>query len=78
MGTKRKNSGDDWLRKIALKEEEVMELFGISKTTISRFRRERKIPYCKVGGSYFYQPKALKQMLKDNTIPSDPPDQPPK
>lgn len=41
MDAKKKKLREDWIKKIALKEEEVMELFGISKTTIARLRRNK-------------------------------------
>lgn len=68
MKAKGKKSDSDWLKKIALKEEEVMEIFGISKSTIGRYRRNNEIPFSKVGGSYFYLPKAIKKMLDDRMV----------
>lgn len=68
MDSKRKKIRKDWKKKIVLKEEDVMEMFGFSKSTIARLRRSGQIPYSKLGGSYFYQEKELKKMLKANLI----------
>lgn len=73
----RKNSAKgDWIKKIALTEEDVMLLFEISKATIARLRRNQEIPYTKIGGSYFYLPKAIKKMLKDRMVKPKPPNSP--
>ncbi|WP_417237333.1 helix-turn-helix domain-containing protein [Bizionia paragorgiae] len=68
MDTKRKKIRGDWKSKIALREEEVMDILGFSKSTIARLRRNGELPYSKVGGSYFYLPKELKRLLKDRLI----------
>ncbi|MBK5214787.1 MAG: helix-turn-helix domain-containing protein [Flavobacteriaceae bacterium] len=68
MDSKRKKFRDDWMMKIALREEEVMDLLGFSKSTMGRLRRSGEIPHSKVGGSYFYLPKALKKMLKEKMV----------
>lgn len=76
MSGKKRKSEKDWLKEIVLKEEDVMDLFGCSKSTIGRLRRAQEIPYSKVGGSYFYYPKALKKMLKDRMVWHKPPTPP--
>lgn len=72
MESKRSKLRADWIKKIVLKEEEVMAMFGWSKPTIARLRRNGELPYSKVGGSSFYQPKALKKMLKDRMVKPKP------
>ncbi len=68
MESKRKEFKKFWRKPIVLKEEDVMAQFGFSKSTIARLRRSGQIPHSKVGGSYFYQEKELKRMLKQKLI----------
>lgn len=68
MDSKRKKFRGDWMMKIALREEEVMDMLGFSKSTMGRLRRNGEIPHSKLGGSFFYEPKALKKMLKERMV----------
>jgi predicted DNA-binding transcriptional regulator AlpA len=68
MDSKKNNHEKAWSNKFVLREEDVMDMFGFSKSTISRLRKNGEIPYSKLGGSYFYQKKELKKMLKDNLV----------
>ena len=46
----RENQGEDqivFLEKL-LTESEILELFGISKATLSRLRNEAQLPFCKI------------------------------
>lgn len=68
METKKKTLGEDWQLNIPLREEGVMEIFGFSKSTVSRLRRNGELPYTKIGGTYFFLPKALKKLLKKKQV----------
>jgi hypothetical protein len=68
METKKKTFGEEWNLDIPLREEGVMEIFGFSKSTVSRLRRNRELPYSKIGGTYFFSPKALKKLLKKKEV----------
>lgn len=66
MNSKRKKFKDEWKRDLVLREDEVMDLFRFSKSTIARLRRAGILPYSKVGSTYFYQKSYLKEMLNNN------------
>ena len=68
MDAKKDKLGADWIKKIVLREEEVMAMFGWSKCTVARLRRNGELPHSKIGGSSFYQPKELKKMLKNKMV----------
>ncbi|AFL79705.1 Prophage CP4-57 regulatory protein (AlpA) [Aequorivita sublithincola DSM 14238] len=61
MDSKRKKIRRDWKKKIALREEEVMEMLGLSKSTMRRLHSNREIPHSKLGITNLYMPKELKK-----------------
>lgn len=68
MESKREKIRADWKMNIALREEDVMELLGLSKSTMGRLRRNGEIPHSKLGSTNLYMPKELKKFLKANMI----------
>ena len=56
-----------------LKDEEIMEHFGISKSCLYRWRKRKKIPYFKIGSTNFYIEEVILKMvyLKGGNIPDD-------
>lgn len=58
---------------IALREEDIMELLGLSKSTMGRLRRNGEIPHSKLGSTNLYIPKELKKFLKERMVKPLPP-----
>lgn len=51
-----------------LKSREVMELLKISSGTLNAYRMNGILPYIKIGGSIFYERKAIQKVLDENII----------
>jgi len=49
-----------------LNESELMELLGVSRTTLWKLRRERNLPYGKVGREYRYLKSDIIGWLKES------------
>jgi excisionase family DNA binding protein len=49
-----------------LNESELMEFLGVSRTTLWKLRRERDLPYGKVGREYRYLKTDIIRWLKDS------------
>jgi excisionase family DNA binding protein len=49
-----------------LTESELMELLGVSRTTVWKLRRERNLPYGKVGREYRYLKSDIIRWLKES------------
>jgi len=47
-------------------ESELMEFLGVSRTTLWKLRRERNLPYGKVGREYRYLKSDIIQWLKES------------
>jgi len=43
--------------------------FGIAESTQAKYRSEKTIPYCKVGGSIFYHREAITEWILNHSIP---------
>lgn len=57
------NHQREWLTPENLEEE-----FGIKKNTQTHWRKEKKIPYSKLGGFIFYNRRNLYEWLESHTI----------
>lgn len=53
-----------------LNESELMEFLGVSRTTLWKLRRERNLPYGKVGREYRYLKTDIIRWLKDSKYQS--------
>jgi hypothetical protein len=51
----------EWLR-----SAEVMEMLSISTGTLQNFRINDDIPFTKIGGTLYYERKAILKVLNDN------------
>ena len=51
-----------------LKSAEVMEMLSISTGTLQNLRINDEIPYTKIGGTLYYEHKAILKVLSDNKI----------
>jgi len=51
----------EWLR-----SAEAMEMLGVSTGTLQNFRINDDIPFTKIGGTLYYERKAILKVLKDN------------
>jgi len=49
-----------------LKSAEVMEMLSISTGTLQNLRINDEIPYTKIGGTLYYERKAILKVLNDN------------
>ncbi|MBW2056394.1 MAG: helix-turn-helix domain-containing protein [Deltaproteobacteria bacterium] len=49
-----------------LNEAELMELLGVSRTTLWKLRRDRNLPYGKVGREYRYLKSEIIRWLKES------------
>lgn len=49
-----------------LNEAELMEFLGVSRTTLWKLRRERDLPYGKVGREYRYVKSDIIRWLKES------------
>jgi hypothetical protein len=49
-----------------LKSAEVMEMLSISTGTLQNLRINDEIPYTKIGGTLYYEHKAILKVLSDN------------
>jgi excisionase family DNA binding protein len=49
-----------------LNESELMEFLGVSRTTLWKLRRDRNLPYGKVGREYRYLKSDIINWLKDS------------
>ena len=49
-----------------LNESELMEFLGVSRTTLWKLRRERNLPYGRVGREYRYLKSDIIQWLKES------------
>lgn len=47
---------------------DVMKLFDISESSAKRWRKNRVLPYFKVGGTIYYFKDVIIKMLQDRTI----------
>ena len=48
--------------------KEVISIYGISDSSQYTMRKERKIPYSKIGGTIRYSKKKLDKWFEDNAI----------
>jgi len=55
-----------------LNESELMELLGVSRTTLWKLRRERNLPYGKVGREYRYLKSDIIRWLKESQYQPSP------
>lgn len=55
-----------------LNESELMELLGVSRTTLWKLRRERNLPYGKVGREYRYLKSDIIRWLKESKYQPNP------
>lgn len=46
-----------------LKDEHIMDLFGISKSCLYQWRKKKKIPFIKIGGLNFYIKEVILKMI---------------
>lgn len=53
----------DWLNVQQLKEE-----FGMAPSTQAKYRKEKKIPYSKIGGFVYYSRKKINEWLERHTF----------
>ena len=51
-----------------LRDDQVMKYLGISSSTLLRMRKNREIPYSKLGGLYFYLLDEILQAIRDKMI----------
>jgi|TARA_B110000093_G_scaffold69529_1_gene75421 hypothetical protein len=51
----------EWLR-----SAEVMEMLSVSTGTLQNFRINDDIPFTKIGGTLYYERKAILKILNDN------------
>ena len=51
----------EWLR-----SAEVMEMLSVSTGTLQNFRINDDIPFTKIGGTLYYERKAIIKLLNDN------------
>ena len=49
-----------------LKSAEVMEMLSISTGTLQNLRINGEIPYTRIGGTLYYERKAIIKLLNDN------------
>jgi len=49
-----------------LKSAEVMEMLSISTGTLQNLRINGEIPYTRIGGTLYYERKAILKVLNDN------------
>ena len=59
--TDKATSQKEWLR-----SAEVMEMLSISTGTLQNLRINDEIPYTKIGGTLYYERKAILKVLNDN------------
>ena len=59
--TDKATSQKEWLR-----SAEVMEMLSISTGTLQSLRINGEIPYTKIGGTLYYERKAILKVLNDN------------
>lgn len=52
---------------------DVIKLFDISESSAKRWRKNRVLPYFKIGGTVFYFKDVIFKMLQDRTIFPDSP-----
>ena len=53
---------------------DVMKLFDISESSAKRWRKNRELPYFKMGGTIYYFKDVIFKMLKDRTVFPDLPE----
>lgn len=54
-----------WPDKPLLTEEDLMQIFGVSKSSIRRWRLNNVIPFFKLGGTYFTSLEYLRELLME-------------
>ena len=59
--TDKATSQKEWLR-----SAEVMEMLSISTGTLQNLRINDEIPFTKIGGTLYYEHKAILKVLNDN------------
>lgn len=59
--TDKATSQKEWLR-----SAEVMEMLSISTGTLQNLRINDEIPYTRIGGTLYYERKAILKVLNDN------------
>ena len=59
--TDKTTSKKEWLRSV-----EVMEMLSISTGTLQNLRINDEIPYTRIGGTLYYERKAILKVLNDN------------
>ena len=59
--TDKKITQKEWLRSM-----EVMEMLSISTGTLQNLRINDEIPYTRIGGTLYYERKAILKVLNDN------------
>jgi len=50
-------------KNIFLNEYQVAKIIGVSQSTLSKYRKEKKLEYKKVGGRYLYNKATLAEWL---------------
>ena len=48
--------------------EDLMKMFGVTKTTVRRWCRARKIPFVKFGKRYYFEEKAIEKWIKEKGV----------
>jgi len=68
-----KNGSKDLSRIRLLKDEQIIELFGISKSCLYRWRKKGEIPFMKIGSTHFYLEDVILKMLymRGGRLPDD-------
>lgn len=47
---------------------DIMQLFSISESSVKRWRKQRVLPYVKMGGTIYYLKDVIFKMLTERTI----------
>jgi predicted site-specific integrase-resolvase len=68
MESRKGNIRKEWVHIAILREHEVMEILGISQSTLRRLRKEGVLPYSPLGGGKCYLAEDLIMMLKNNMV----------
>lgn len=53
-----------WNLEFALKDEDVMRILRVSKSTVGRLRRKGEIPSSKIGSTSYYHPDELENIVR--------------
>jgi hypothetical protein len=69
MSKKSKTPASRLFEKELLTDEDLMVIFGVSKSTLKRWRDKGILGFSKFGNINFYPSKLLKKIIKDHTHP---------